>query len=313
MGIDWSKIAIVAVLFVSLGAAAAEPSRFERVDVGGPLDVFVWRDVVNVFVLRSGQSAILVGLGDGSVLDSLGELGIRQLDWVLLTQHHREHCLGHRKLAAWQAKIAASRAGARPAGAAHRFPQAAPVAGRCLYRPRGQLRASARRAGDVDRGFQRMDTFTWRDHEFWCLETAGNSPGGMSYLLKTPDGWIAFSGGVMVSGAKMRNWFDTEWDYGFAKGLYTLIESVSLLTSFEPVLLLPSHGPVIREPVAELQRYQRSCGGWLGCTSAATPSRRLPGPTRTRFPVPAWCRISGRRRRTSSNSRGRTTRPTRSS
>ena len=45
----------------------------------------------------------------------------------------------------------------------------------------------------------------------------------------------------------MHNWFDTEWDYGFAKGLYGLIESASLLARFEPALLLPSHGPVVRQ------------------------------------------------------------------
>jgi glyoxylase-like metal-dependent hydrolase (beta-lactamase superfamily II) len=236
---------------------ASEPGRLQQVQVGGPLDVFLWQDVVNVYVLRDGEAAILIGLGDGSVLDHLAGIGIRQLEWVLLTHHHREQCLGHRKLEPWQAKIAVpererallerptSFRKLRPAlsdpftvhGASYVRPPIEPV--------------------KIDHGFQRMDTFTWRGHEFWCLETAGASPGGMSYLLRTDGGWLAFSGSVMVAGARMRNWFDTEWDYGFAKGLYTLIESVSLLTSFEPAWLLPSHGPVIRDPLAELHQYQQ--------------------------------------------------------
>ena len=248
---------LAAVTWFCGHGAAAEPGRFEHVTAVGTLDVFLWQDVVNVYVLRSGDAAVLVGLGDGSVLDSLGELGVRRLEWVLLTQHHREHCLGSGKLASWKAKIAApererallerptSFRKIRPAlgdpftvhGASYVRPPIVPVS--------------------VDLGFQRMDTFTWRDHEFWCLETAGNSPGGMSYLLKTGNGWLAFSGGVMVAGARMRNWFDTEWDYGFAKGLYALIESVSLLESFQPTLLLPSHGPVVPAPLAELQEYQQ--------------------------------------------------------
>ena len=64
----------------------------------------------------------------------------------------------------------------------------------------------------------------------------------MSYLLKLDGRWVAFSGDVMLDGAKMHTWFDTEWDYGFAKGLYELISSVSLLQSYEPAYLLPSHG-----------------------------------------------------------------------
>jgi glyoxylase-like metal-dependent hydrolase (beta-lactamase superfamily II) len=55
-----------------------------------------------------------------------------------------------------------------------------------------------------------------------CIETRGNIPGGMSYFLKTARGWIVFSGDVMMFGARMHNWFDTEWDYGFASGLYAI-------------------------------------------------------------------------------------------
>ena len=60
----------------------------------------------------------------------------------------------------------------------------------------------------------------------------------------------------MLDGARMHTWFDTEWDYGFAKGLYELINSVSLLQSFEPAHLLPSHGVVVEQATSQLQEYQ---------------------------------------------------------
>ena len=78
----------------------------------------------------------------------------------------------------------------------------------------------------------------------------------MSYLLKRGDRWTAFSGDVMLAGAKMHSWFDTEWDYGFAKGIYALHNAAALLDSFELVSLFPSHGPTIREPRLQLQEYQ---------------------------------------------------------
>ncbi len=53
-------------------------------------DLFVWSDTCNVYALREGDSALLIDLGDGSVLDHLSELGIKQLEWVLFTHHHRE-------------------------------------------------------------------------------------------------------------------------------------------------------------------------------------------------------------------------------
>jgi glyoxylase-like metal-dependent hydrolase (beta-lactamase superfamily II) len=109
----------------------------------------------------------------------------------------------------------------------------------------------------LDRTFQRMDDFTWRGHEFVCVDTRGNSPGGMSYLLRRRGGeWLAFSGDVMLDGARMHTWFDTEWDYGFAKGIYALHNSAALLQSYAPRLLLPSHGPVISRPGPQLAEYQ---------------------------------------------------------
>jgi len=239
---------------------AAEPLPApELVAKHGSLEIFLWQDTCNVYVLKQGSAGMLIDLGDGSVLEQLPRLGVEKLEWLLLTHHHREQLQGHPKLSTRAQK-----------------PQiAAPEAERALIEQPGQFRKARPSLGDrfsvygasyvrppveplrLDRTFKAMDTFTWQGHEFWCLQTAGNSPGSMSYLLKTEKGWLAFSGDVILAGARMHNWFDSEWDYGFAKGLYTLIESASLLESFEPVLVLPSHGPVIRQPQAEFRQYQQ--------------------------------------------------------
>ena len=248
---------ILAVAFLGLPHAAAEPPRFEQLAVGNGLDLFVWKDVCNAYVLRDGEAALLIDVGDGSVLEHLGELGVRRLEWVLLTHHHREQCQGHPRLRAWQPQVAAPAKEIalfeRPTDYRKLKPSlgdAWTVHGASYVRPPVEPLA-------IQRTFKTMDTFTWHGREFWCLETAGNSPGSMSYLLKTDRGWLAFSGDVMLAGGRLHNWFDTEWDYGFAKGLYTLIEAVSLLERFEPAWLLPSHGPVIAQPVAELHTYQQ--------------------------------------------------------
>src|SRR5258706_3523821 len=57
-------------------------------------DLFVWTDTCNVYVLRDGDSALLIDLGDASVLDHLAQLGIKQVAWVLSTNHHPEQCHG---------------------------------------------------------------------------------------------------------------------------------------------------------------------------------------------------------------------------
>jgi glyoxylase-like metal-dependent hydrolase (beta-lactamase superfamily II) len=248
---------IAGLLAASALPGRAESARLQSIAKDGAVEVYLWRDVSNVYIVRDGDAAVMIDVGDGSVLEHLGGIGVRRLEWVLLTHHHREQCQGHARLKAWKPQVAAPEKERalleRPADFRKMKPSlgdAFTVHGASYVRPPVEpLR--------IDRGLKTMDTFTWRGHEFWCLETAGNSPGSMSYLIKTGRGWLAFSGDVMLAGGRMHNWFDTEWDYGFAKGLYTLIESVSLLESFEPALLMPSHGPVVPEAKAELHAYQQ--------------------------------------------------------
>ena len=71
-------------------------------------DVFQWTDTCNVYVVRHGDAALLIDLGDGSVLDHLGEIGVRTVEWVLFTHHHREQCQGGARLAGTGIKVAAS-------------------------------------------------------------------------------------------------------------------------------------------------------------------------------------------------------------
>lgn len=250
--------AVVCVLFVlSLCGSSWCGASPQLRPVDSEPDLFVWTDTCNVYVLRDGDAAMLIDLGDGGVLDHLGEIGVRRVEWVLFTHHHREQCQGAAKLQPFKPQIAG------------------PDAERALFENPMQFRKARPSLGDaftvygasyvrppvepirLDRTFKDLDAFAWRGCELRCLDTKGNSPGGMSYLLKRGDRWLAFSGDLVLDGARMHTWFDTEWDYGFAKGLYELINSASMLQSYEPAILMPSHGPAIERPAAQLEEYQR--------------------------------------------------------
>jgi glyoxylase-like metal-dependent hydrolase (beta-lactamase superfamily II) len=218
-------------------------------------DAFVWADTCNVYVLRDGDAALLIDLGDGSVLDHLGEIGVKRVEWVLFTHHHREQCQGASRLRNTGAKVAAPELERelfeKPEGfrkmdvsLEDRFT----VYGSSYVRPPIEPIV-------LDRAFKTNDTFTWRGHEFTCLDTRGNSPGSLTYLLKQPKGLLAFSGDLLLDGAKMHTWFDTEWDYGFAAGIKALRESVAQLTAKQPALLLPSHGGIIPNPRTQLSEF----------------------------------------------------------
>jgi glyoxylase-like metal-dependent hydrolase (beta-lactamase superfamily II) len=248
-------------LLLLLSGCASAPSTptvggFRQIDAVRHPDLFVWTDTCNVYVIRDGESALLIDLGDGSVLDHLPELGVKQVDWVLFTHHHREQLQGAPKLKGLNAKVGAPAAErdllenpSKYRKMNVRLNDAFTIHGTSYVRPPVQPIA-------VDRAFAKMDTLPWKGREIWCVDTRGNSPGGMSYLIKPKDRWVAFTGDLMVDGAKLHNWFDSEWDYGFAAGIYALCNSAGQVEGYDPEWMLPSHGPPIRDAASQLSEFQ---------------------------------------------------------
>src|SRR5690606_6185050 len=107
----------------------------------------------------------------------------------------------------------------------------------------------------LDRLLAADEVFTWRGHDISCVNTPGHSPGGMCYVLRGGDKACAFTGGIMHDGARMTNWYDTEWDYGFAKGLDALIQSVDRLEKLDLATAFPVQGPVIEKADEQLKAY----------------------------------------------------------
>src|SRR4051812_24584977 len=97
-------------LLALLGAhrdAEAADFEFSQPDAKRFPDLFVWSDICNVHILRDGDHALLIELGEGSVVDHLKEIGVKHIDWVLFTNHHRELCQSAPRLKGTNAKLAA--------------------------------------------------------------------------------------------------------------------------------------------------------------------------------------------------------------
>ena len=238
---------LLSLLVLCVGNSLAR-AAFEQV---AP-DVFVWSDTCNAYLLRDGDAALLIDLGDGSVLDHLGEIGVKRVEWLLLTGHQRELLQGIERLDRKATQVAAPVEAQALLETPMEFRKWDPslsdkftVHGASYVRP-------PRLSVKVDRWLAADDVFEWHGKKLTCLATPGHSPGGMSFVL---DDQI-FIGGVMHDGAKMTNWFDTEWDYGFAKGLDVLAESIDELSGLAPATAFASHGPVIQDATAQLKTYR---------------------------------------------------------
>ncbi len=219
--------------------------------------VYLWQDSCNVYVLKHADAALLINLGDGVVLKHLAEIGVKRVEWVIFTDHHRELCQGAPKLDRATTKVASSelekeifenplsfrkwnpRLGDKYSvhGASYVRPPAAPI--------------------PIDRVLADGEAFVWNDFELTCVSTPGHSPGGMSFILKRDGEKIAFTGGIMQNGARMTKWFDTEWDYGFGKGLDALTASVQKIAKLGITTAFPTKGPVIEHATAQFEAYQQ--------------------------------------------------------
>ncbi len=219
--------------------------------------VYLWQDTCNVYVLKHADAALLINLGDGEVLKHLAEIGVKRVEWVIFTDHHRELCQGAPKLDRATTKVASSelekeifenplsfrkwnpRLGDKYSvhGASYVRPPAAPF--------------------PIDRVLADGEAFVWNDFELTCVSTPGHSPGGMSFILKRDGEKIAFTGGIVQNGARMTNWFDTEWDYGFGKGLDALTASVQKIAQLGITTAFSSKGPVIEHATAQFEAYQQ--------------------------------------------------------
>lgn len=215
--------------------------------------IFSWKSTCNAHVLRDGDTALLIDLGDGSVLEHLHEIGVRRVEWLLVTGHHRELLQGVGKLDRSVTQVAAPREEQAFFETPTTFRKWYPlltdkfaVHGASYLRPPAQ-------PVKVDRWLADGEVFEWRGRKIMCHLTPGHSPGGMSYQIDDK----VFLGGVMHDGAKMTNWFDTEWDYGFAKGLDALTASVSKLAELNPRTAFSAQGPVVAHATEQLKAYHQ--------------------------------------------------------
>ncbi|MGD8238503.1 MAG: MBL fold metallo-hydrolase, partial [Armatimonadota bacterium] len=228
---------------------------FERV----AKDVFLFRDTCNVYVLRDGSDAILIDFGSGDVLRHLRHIGVRRVEWVLHTHHHREQCQGDHLLQPRGIGLAVP---ARESSFFSRVdeywqhPEHFSVVGAPYCRP-------LREPVPVDLTMRDGENFRWRGLDLQAFAGPGHSPGAMYYLCQVDGRTLALCGDSALAGAKLHTYYDSEWDYGYAEGLITLLRTLARLHGEHPDVLCPSHGDISRDAERDLRLLRRRLGTFI--------------------------------------------------
>lgn len=221
--------------------------------------VFIFRDVVNAAVIERNGRALIINPGRGAAIDALRARGV-DIDWALYTSYEREHSLGAPFLKSHNVQIGVPAAEAILFRHASEFWRDVDFDHRYDFRPDfSVLRSSA----NPDRELSPGDIFHWQGLAIEVLGTPGTTDGGLSFLVQVDGQKIAFTGNLIESAGRFRNFYKLQKPFsgmagnilagrggywGFGGAVPELKRSLATVQSKEPALLVPSHGEIIRNP-----------------------------------------------------------------
>ena len=213
-------------------------------------NLYLFRDTCNVYLVRDGEHGLLIDAGSAGIVDHLDEIGIRAIDWVLHTHHHRDQCQGDDRLVETGTQVAV------PAREASLFENV-----EAFWRLRRQfddydassLANTRARPIPVAKRLADYETFEWRGHRIQALPTPGHTRGSVTYLAEVDGQACAFSGDLIAAPGRVDTIHDLQWQYGAPDALGAALHSVVKLAGMSIDRLLPSHGSPMAEPRAALE------------------------------------------------------------
>jgi glyoxylase-like metal-dependent hydrolase (beta-lactamase superfamily II) len=216
--------------------------------------LYQFADTCSVYLLVDGDRGLLIDAGSGAVHDHLPEVGVRQVEWVLHTHHHRDQCWGTPRLRRHGVRVAV------PEYERHLFDQA-------------ELFWQTRRTFDnyndrntfftvaenipVNAVLEDYETFTWRGYSFQVLPAKGHTLGSSTLIAVIDGRRIAFTGDLLAAGGKLYQLHATEYTYGSMEGVLFTLQSIQALRKRQVDLCLPSHGGPITDVPGDIDRLQR--------------------------------------------------------
>ncbi len=232
--------------------------------------LWVFEDTCNVYVIKDGDSALLIDAGEGAVSYKLSEIGCRQIEWILHTHHHRDQCWGDSQLMANGTQIAVPQYEKHLFDKAEVFWQSRRVFDN--YNDRNTFFSIGQNI-PVSETLRDYETFEWRGYEFYILPAKGHTLGSISLLVAIDGHLIAFVGDLMTKGGYLYQLHAMEYTYGDMIGVIFTLQSIQALrdclngeivagrswkdkTFVKAPLFLPSHGEPIEHPLEDIDHLE---------------------------------------------------------
>ena len=212
--------------------------------------LYRFADTCNVYLLRSGDEALLVDFGSGDILDHLDEIGVERVTDVLMTHHHRDQAQGLARAIEAGARIWVPHAEQDLFHSVEAHWQAREITRNYNMR---EDRFSLLRSVPVAGTLRDYATYEFGEHRVTVVPTPGHTVGSVTLMAAVDGRAVAFSGDLITAPGKMWSLAATQWSYNGAEGAAASLASLLDLMERGPGLLLPSHGDPIRDPQAAMR------------------------------------------------------------
>lgn len=227
-------------------------------------DLATHHGLINVGIVRRGDRAMLIDCGDGQVIPALQAMGVRHVERVLFTHHHRDQASGLPAIFDYSASPVRVTA---PASEGDCFASVErywtdPARQWHLYdfHPHHLMLPES---VPVDAACREGDQIEWGRWRIRVLETPGHTDGSVSYLVEGAAQRVIFSGDVIYApgqiwavfplqrGGRFGEWTIRDY-HGFLGARSLLTESLQKIRQARPSALVPSHGTIMNLPEAAI-------------------------------------------------------------
>lgn len=200
--------------------------------------VYCLKDSCLVYAVKQGESCILIDFGTGAALDALASIGVKTVEAILMTHHHRDQGEGLPRAAAAGIPIYV------PETEVDLFARASELWHRREIRNNYNNRQD--RFSLLDsvpvRRLPEYGTLTFAGLDLFVLPTPGHTVGSVSLVAELDGVLTAFTGDLIYAPGKVWSLAATQWSYNGGEGIPYTILSLLELERRGVRRFLPSHG-----------------------------------------------------------------------
>jgi glyoxylase-like metal-dependent hydrolase (beta-lactamase superfamily II) len=205
------------------------------------------------YALVDGGHALLIDAPCGP--EGLADRGVKHIDGVLLTHHHRDSAACAGRYLADRVPVRAPRAAAEwltPEAVRKYWQESLP-----LRNSRTAYLVLAEGLDGIDCALADGQVLDYRGWQLRVVETPGHSRDHVAFAARRgKDGPLTvFCGDALAAPGKLWTPYTTDWDHWTDAGLAPAAASLRKLARLRPAVLLPAHGdPITRDAAGALER-----------------------------------------------------------